>query len=61
MGTSHKGAAGTATRRIPRLREGAYFPNDVVLRWSLTDTALTMTELLFRLVKEAFDRTRRAT
>lgn len=28
------------TLRIPKLREGMYFPEDVVARWSRTDTAL---------------------
>lgn len=31
---------GTVTLRIPKLREGSYFPKDVVRRWSRTDTAL---------------------
>lgn len=31
---------GTVTLRIPKLREGSYFPEDVVTRWSRTDTAL---------------------
>lgn len=31
---------GTVTLRIPKLREGSYFPEDVVSRWSRTDTAL---------------------
>lgn len=31
---------GTVTLRIPKLREGSYFPDDVVRRWSRTDTAL---------------------
>lgn len=31
---------GTVTLRIPKLREGTYFPEDVVSRWSRTDTAL---------------------
>ena len=31
---------GTVTLRIPKLREGSYFPEDVVARWSRTDTAL---------------------
>lgn len=31
---------GTVTLRIPKLREGGYFPEDVVRRWSRTDTAL---------------------
>lgn len=31
---------GTVTLRIPKLREGSYFPEDVVRRWSRTDTAL---------------------
>ena len=31
---------GTVTLRIPKLREGTYFPDDVVPRWSRTDTAL---------------------
>ena len=31
---------GRVTLRIPKLREGTYFPEDVVGRWSRTDTAL---------------------
>ncbi len=31
---------GRVTLRIPKLREGSYFPEDVVSRWSRTDTAL---------------------
>ena len=31
---------GTVTLRIPKLREGSYFPEDLVGRWSRTDTAL---------------------
>lgn len=31
---------GTVTLRIPKLREGSYFPEDIVTRWSRTDTAL---------------------
>ena len=31
---------GTVTLRIPKLREGTYFPEDVVSRRSRTDTAL---------------------
>jgi putative transposase len=31
---------GRVTLRIPKLREGSYFPEDVVRRWSRTDTAL---------------------
>lgn len=31
---------GTIALRIPKLREGSYFPADVVQRWSRTDTAL---------------------
>lgn len=31
---------GTLTLRIPKLREGTYFPDDLVQRWSRTDTAL---------------------
>lgn len=31
---------GRVTLRIPKLREGTYFPEDVVARWSRTDTAL---------------------
>ena len=31
---------GTVTLRIPKLREGGYFSDDVVRRWSRTDTAL---------------------
>lgn len=31
---------GTVTLRIPKLREGSYFPDDIVERWSRTDTAL---------------------
>ena len=31
---------GTVTLRIPKLREGSYFPDDLVSRWSRTDTAL---------------------
>ena len=30
---------GTVTLRIPKLREGSYFSDDVVRRWSRTDTA----------------------
>lgn len=30
---------GRVTLRIPKLREGTYFPEDVVARWSRTDTA----------------------
>ena len=26
--------------RIPKLREGSYFPDDIVEKWSRTDTAL---------------------
>ena len=32
--------AGTITLRVPKLRRGTYFPDDVVARWSRTDTAL---------------------
>lgn len=31
---------GRVTLRIPKLREGSYFPDDVVERWSRTDVAL---------------------
>lgn len=31
---------GTVRLRIPKLREGSYFPDDVVRCWSRTDTAL---------------------
>lgn len=31
---------GTVTLRIPKLRKGSYFSDDVVRRWSRTDTAL---------------------
>lgn len=31
---------GRVTLRIPKLREGSYFPDDIVERWSRTDTAL---------------------
>ena len=31
---------GRVTLRIPKLREGTYFPGDIVERWSRTDTAL---------------------
>ena len=31
---------GTVTLRIPKLGEGSYFSDDVVRRWSRTDTAL---------------------
>lgn len=31
---------GPITLRIPKLREGSYFPDDIVQRWSRTDTAL---------------------
>lgn len=31
---------GTVTLRVPKLREGSYFPEDVVDRWSRTDAAL---------------------
>lgn len=31
---------GTVTLRIPKLREGSYFPDDLIERWSRTDTAL---------------------
>ncbi len=31
---------GRLTLRVPKLREGAYFPEEVVSRWSRTDTAL---------------------
>lgn len=31
---------GTITLRVPKLRGGTYFPEDVVSRWSRTDTAL---------------------
>lgn len=33
-------AIGTIRLRVPKLREGTYFPEDVVSRWSRTDTAL---------------------
>ena len=31
---------GAITLRIPKLREGTYFPNDIIEKWSRTDTAL---------------------
>ena len=31
---------GRVTLRVPKLREGTYFPSDIVERWSRTDTAL---------------------
>lgn len=31
---------GEVTLRIPKLREGTYFPDDVIERWSRTDTAM---------------------
>lgn len=31
---------GAVTLKIPKLREGSYFPDDVVRRWSCTDAAL---------------------
>lgn len=31
---------GSITLKIPKLREGTYFPNDIVEKWSRTDTAL---------------------
>lgn len=31
---------GPITLKIPKLREGTYFPDDIVERWSRTDTAL---------------------
>ena len=31
---------GTLTLRVPKLRQGTYFPEDVVARWSRTDTAM---------------------
>lgn len=34
---------GDITLRIPKLREGTYFPDDIVERWSRTDTALAST------------------
>ena len=34
---------GRLTLRIPKLREGTYFPDDIVERWSRTDTALAST------------------
>ena len=34
---------GTITLKIPKLREGSYFPDDIVTRWSRTDTALAST------------------
>ena len=34
---------GRITLKIPKLREGTYFPDDVVTRWSRTDTALAAT------------------
>ena len=36
-------AVGTLRLRIPKLRAGTYFPDDVVSRWSRTDTALART------------------
>lgn len=33
-------AVGTLVLRVPKLRSGTYFPEDVVERWSRTDTAL---------------------
>lgn len=34
---------GEITLQIPKLREGSYFPDDIVTRWSRTDTALAST------------------
>ena len=34
---------GNITLRIPKLREGSYFPENIVERWSRTDTALAST------------------
>lgn len=34
---------GSVTLKIPKLREGTYFPNDIVEKWSRTDTALAST------------------
>lgn len=31
---------GDVTLRVPKLREGTYFPEDIISRWSRTDTAL---------------------
>lgn len=36
---------GRVTLRIPKLREGTYFPDDIVTRWSRCDTALAATAL----------------
>lgn len=36
-------AVGRITLRIPKLREGTYFPDDIITRWSRTDTALAAT------------------
>lgn len=33
---------GTAAPGMPKLREGSYFPDDIVSRWSRTDTALLL-------------------
>lgn len=33
-------ALGKITLKIPKLRSGSYFPDDIVSRWSRTDTAL---------------------
>ena len=33
-------AIGKITLKIPKLRSGSYFPDDIVTRWSRTDTAL---------------------
>lgn len=33
-------ALGKITLKIPKLRRGSYFPDDIVSRWSRTDTAL---------------------
>ena len=34
---------GDITLKIPKLREGTYFPEDIIERWSRTDTALAST------------------
>ena len=34
---------GEITLHVPKLREGTYFPNDIVEKWSRTDTALAAT------------------
>lgn len=33
-------SVGTLTLKIPKLREGTYFPDDIVSKWSRCDTAL---------------------